>query len=103
MNDSWWLWSLETQRETMRLLILQGAKLSNDEKLQLEVAILAGPPRKMYRDDLETERWNELIEHSIWLHLAKLQEGGCVLSKATLLKFQKVSSANLNWKLAKTE
>jgi hypothetical protein len=103
MNDSWWLWSLETQRETMRLLILQGAKLSNDEKLQLEVAILAGPPRKMYRDDLETERWNELIEHSIWLHLAKLQEGGCVLSKATLLKFQKVSSANLNWKLAKNE
>ena len=28
LDDAWWLWAVETQRETMRLLVQRGAKLS---------------------------------------------------------------------------
>ncbi len=44
-DDAWWLWSVDTQRETMRLLVLQGAQLSPEARTRLEAAILAGPPR----------------------------------------------------------
>ena len=60
-DDSWWLWSMDTGRETMRLLVLQGAHLSQDSLVKLEAAILAGPPRVMYRDDIEPERWQSLF------------------------------------------
>lgn len=103
MDNSWWLWSLETQRETMRLLTLKGSELSQDGRLQLEEAIIAGPPRKMYRDDLENERWNEIVERSIWLRLAKLQDGGSKLSDAGTLRLREISSTNPMWKLAKNE
>src|SRR5262249_27640469 len=32
VDDSWWLWSVDTQRETMRLLVLQGAQLSSEAR-----------------------------------------------------------------------
>lgn len=103
IDNSWWLWSNDTKRETTRLLVLKGSELSKDARLQLEIAILAGPPRKMYRSDLETKHWNEIVERSIWLHLAKLQEGGSVLGDSALLKFKKISSVNINWKLEKNQ
>lgn len=103
IDDSWWLWSHETQRETIRLLVLQGSKLSQDNKLKLEAAILAGPPRRMYRDDLESSRWKGIVEHSIWLHLSKLQEGGTNLSNTATLRLHTISAINPAWKLAKNE
>ena len=40
-DDAWWLWSPDTQRETMRLLVLQGAKaLAVSSCHALEAAIL---------------------------------------------------------------
>ena len=48
-DDAWWLWSLDTQRETLRLLVLQGEKLSPSSRASLEAAILAGPPRHMFK------------------------------------------------------
>ncbi len=41
----WWLWSEETQREVLRLLALQGHRLSSSSQGTLEAAILDGPPR----------------------------------------------------------
>ncbi len=76
-DDSWWLWSVDTRRETMRLLVLQGAHLTQDARVKLEAAILAGPPRVMYRDDIEPERWQSIVDHEVWIHLAKLKEEWC--------------------------
>lgn len=75
----WWLWSIDTQRETMRLLVLRGPSLPVNARARLEIAILAGPPRQMYRANIEAERWQELVDHSVWLHLAKLASGGGTL------------------------
>ena len=102
-DDAWWLWSVDTQRETMRLLVLQSANLSPEARTKLEAAILAGPPRNMYRDDLEPERWQSLVDVSVWLHLAKFREGGGKLGDAASQCIDSLSVANPAWELASNE
>jgi hypothetical protein len=94
---------VDTQRETIRLLVQQGAKLSPSARATLETAILAGPPRHMYRDDLEAERWQSLVDHSVWLHLAKLRESGGQLGDAALRRINDLSVENPEWQLASNE
>ena len=102
-DDCWWLWSLGTRRETMRLLVLKGQNLTPIERGRLEAAILAGLPRKRYNENLESEDWQELEAHAIWLHLAKLKSGGCVLGNDAAQKLADLSVAYPNWKLAANE
>lgn len=102
-DDAWWLWSTETQRETMRLLVLQGRNLSRETLTALEAAILAGPPRNMYRGGIASERWTSLVNHSVWLHLAKLREGSVVLQKTASEHFDRLSDAYPEWRLASDE
>lgn len=102
-DDAWCLWSIDTQRETMRLLVLQGAKLSPVTGGRLENAILDGPPRAMYRDDIEPEYWKSLVDHAIWLYLAKLSKGGMKLSEVSLQRFMEISRDNPNRRLASDE
>ena len=71
-DEAWWLWSLQTKRETMRLLVTRGKMLSAASRTRLETAILEGPPRRMYREDVETEWWDRHVKESVWLLLAKL-------------------------------
>lgn len=75
-DDGWWLWSLDTRRETMRLLVLQGAKLSPSGRSALETAILAGPPRRMFVAEIEPDEWQSLADDAVWLRLAKLRSSG---------------------------
>ena len=103
LDGAWWLWSDDTRRETMRLLVLQGAKLAPTGRAMLETAILAGPPRHMYRDDLEPEQWQPLVDHSVWLRLAKLREGGGQLDAAAAQRIDELSTANPEWQLASNE
>ena len=102
-DDAWWLWSPDTMRETMRLLVLQARKLPPPARDALEAVILVGPPRHMYRDDLEPERWQSLADHSVWLRLAKLRESGGQLGSAASQRFDNLSIANPEWKLASNE
>jgi len=103
IDDAWWLWSVETQRETMRLLVLQGASLTPEARIKLEAAILAGPPSRMYRDDFKPEDWQSIVDRLVWLRLAKLEQGGCPLGKAALTKFNELTKAHPEWKLSKHE
>ena len=98
-----WLWAIDTRRETMRLLVLQGAKLHSKAKIKLETAIITGPPRDMFRDDLEEERRHYRIEHAIWLHLAKLKSGNYELGDEAATRYNDLSAKNPEWKLAKDE
>ena len=75
-DGTWWLWAVDTQREVLRLLVQQGRRLTSESQERLESSILAGPPREMFRDDLEPERWLDLVAYSVWLHLAKLHSSG---------------------------
>ena len=80
-NEGWWLWSVQTQRETMRLLVLRGAQLPDIQKVRLEAAILDGPPREMFRLDMTPERWENRVNHTVWLRLAKFTSGGAHLGR----------------------
>ncbi len=102
-DNAWWLWSSSTLRETMRLLVLQGAKLLPETMEKLVAAILGGPPREMYRDGIEPEQWKSLVDHSVWLHLAKIKDGGGQLGQPGEQRFQDLSEAHPKWRVADDE
>lgn len=102
-DESRWLWHIGTKREMFRLLVLQGHHLAGATQALLEAAILAGPPRAMYRDDLEPDRWLDLVSHSVWLRLAKINACGLALGDAAWTRLTELSNANPEWRLAVNE
>ncbi|MEP1445863.1 MAG: anti-phage defense-associated sirtuin Dsr1 [Paraglaciecola sp.] len=100
---SWWLWSTETGREVYRLFVLKGQMLNGTIQERLEAAILSGPPRDMYRDDLDSNQWQDLIARSIWLHLAKLNSSGIVLGELAEKRLAELSSTFPQFQLAENE
>jgi hypothetical protein len=102
-DQAWWLWATDAGREVFRLLVLQGRHLAGAEQQRLETAIMAGPPREMYRDDLEEDRWQDLVARSVWLHLAKLNTSGVVLGAPAAARLAEISNTYPQWQLATNE
>lgn len=102
-DDRWWLWSLVTRREVLRLLVIKGTDLTVHAKEKLEAAILAGPPRPMFRSDLETSDWEAHLDRSIWLVLAKLESSPVKLGQIAKTKLNALSEKYPNWRLAENE
>ncbi|MCQ8228703.1 anti-phage defense-associated sirtuin Dsr1 [Pantoea trifolii] len=102
-EGAWWLWSIETKREVFRLFVLQAQHLTGTAQDNLEAAILAGPPHEMYRDDLDAERWQDLVTHSVWLHLAKLSTSGLDLGASAAARLAEISTAYPQWQMATNE
>ena len=102
-DDAWWLWLGDTKRETMRLLVMNGNKLPVRQAQRLERAILKGPPRKMYRDDVEEESWESIVEHSTWLHLKKLELSGRSLGAGAKERLEGLTRKNPVWRMAQNE
>ncbi|MCK1283623.1 SIR2 family protein [Bradyrhizobium sp. 44] len=102
-DDSWWLWSGNTKRETMRLLALQGSQTAHGTRGSLEKAILAGPPRRMYREGLEPADWKAIVDDAVWLRLAKLRKGGALLGRDASLRVDSLAMAEPRRRLAESE
>jgi len=102
-DGAWWLWAVDTGREVFRLLVLQGQRLAPALQERLESVILSGPPREMYRDDIEAGRWEDLVARSVWLHLAKLSASGLTLGAASAAHLEELSRAHPQWQLATDE
>lgn len=102
-DDTWWLWSSDTGREVFRLLVLQGQHLKGFNQKKLETAILAGPPREMYREDIQDDQWLELVTHEIWLYLAKLNSSGLKMGQPATVRLAEISAQNPQWQLAINE
>ena len=98
-DDRWWLWSMGTRRESMRLLATLAPKLDGGLLAELEQAVLTGPPRAMYKDDLEDERWMQIIEREVWLLLAKINEATTALGADAKAKFEELTSSHPDWLL----
>jgi hypothetical protein len=99
----WWLWSIETQREIFRLLARLPTKLSFDEQTRLENAIMAGPPREMFKSDLGEERFNRVADREIWLRLAKLVNAGLRLSEKAAETYTALSNRYPKWQVAEDQ
>ena len=102
-DEHWWLWSVETQREAMRLLIALSPQLDEDELNRLEGAILAGPPREMYRAEIEPERWVQLRDRSVWLRLAKISQARADLGADARQIFAEFSARYPDLRLSENE
>ena len=96
--NSWCLWSEETQRETMRLLVSQARMLSPEARVNLETAILAGPPRAMYRDDVDPDWWDRHVKDSVWLRLTKLAHEEEALSTASRMRLDDIPHGRNDWR-----
>ncbi len=103
LDDAWWLWSVVTKREVCRVLVLQGSHLADSAKNRLEIAILAGPPRQMYPNDLDEEWWKRSVAESVWFLLAKLNTSGLVLGTTASAHFAEISRAYPTWRLEPNE
>ena len=102
-DDLWWLWSLETQREAMRLLVALVPDLEAAPRAKLEQAILSGPPRDMYRDGIEVDEWTQIVEHEIWLRLVKIDEVGGTLGPHAQAKLDELAARHPEWQLPEDE
>ena len=99
-DDHWWLWSMETQREAMRLLVALAPSIDAAMLEELEHAVLAGPPREMFKDELESERWLLIVDREIWLRLAKMADAGATLSAEGSARLNGLSAQYPEWTLA---
>ena len=98
-DDCRWLWSVETRRETIRLLIKLAPDLDTESLTTLEQAVLAGPPRAMYKDDLDDQRWSRIVDQEIWFRLAKMNETDTALGTDARAKFDELISRYPDWRL----
>lgn len=78
--DPWFLWSNETNRETIRLIAKLADRLNDTELDRLERCILDGPPNEMFREDIESDKLEQYSEEMIWLRLAKMEHEGRLTS-----------------------
>lgn len=78
-DGHWWLWSVETKREVIRLLVALAPQLDDAMFRELQQALLAGLPRQMLKDGIEPERRARIVDREVWLRLAKIDETGTVL------------------------
>lgn len=102
-NESWWLWSVETQREALRLLVVLANKLSDSEIAELVKAILAGPPRDMFKVDIDQDRWVRIVNREICLRLSKIRAAGAVLNKAAINKLDELEQQLPDRRIAEDE
>lgn len=97
-----WLWSDETRRETMRLLVSLAPRLDALMLAKLEQAILSGPPRDLRRTEIEPEVWNRIVDRGVWLRLAKADQAGANLSEEGRARLDTLS-VQYPWQLATDE
>ena len=98
-DEHWWLWSVEVQREAMRLLVALSQRLDSPGLLALEEAVLGGPPRDMFKEDLGPEEWIQLRDRGIWLRLAKMDQTGGALTEAGKQRLTDLSVRYPRWRL----
>ena len=102
-DESRWLWSVETSREGIRLLVSLATRLDDTQLARLEQTIVAGAPREMYRPDIETERLAQIQERGIWVRLAKIAATGAQLSEATQNTLTALEDRHPEWQIADNE
>ena len=102
-DENWWLWSIETQREVIRLIVTLVHRLDGAAISKLERAILTGPPSEMYISSIGEDKRARFTDRDVWLRLAKAQEAGAVLGEAAQSKLDELSQSYPEWRLASDE
>lgn len=102
-SNNWWLWSTETKREAMQLLGSLAPRLDAPQLTLLEQAILAGPPRAMFRDDMDEGHWDEIVDRNVWQRLAKLRVADVQLGQEAHARLDDIAARHREWRMAINE
>lgn len=102
-NNSWWLWSIETEREAIRLLVSIAPSLDSKGRAELEQSILQGPPREMFKDDIDQNRWTSIVDREVWLRLAKIKSSGVKLGLVAKTRYKELTLQYPQWTIAQDE
>jgi hypothetical protein len=100
MDEHWWLWSVETQREALRLLVTIAPQLDAQNSEILEHAVVEGPPRAMFDDDVETVQLQRIIDREVWLRLAKYRVARNEVGVEAATRLSELSAQYPEWRLA---
>ena len=103
VDNCWWLWSTETQREILRLLVVLPNRLDSKEQKQLEEYVLLGPPREMYKADISDDDFKHYSDRGIWLRLVKIQSSKKALGGKAQTKFDELSQEYPLWQVSDDE
>ncbi|MEP2830724.1 anti-phage defense-associated sirtuin Dsr1 [Parvibaculum sp.] len=98
-ENAWWLWSIETNREVMRLIVALAPELAGEESERLQQAIIDGPPTAMFGKTMEKEA-SSSIDRKVWLRLIAIQEMGVPLGVSAAALFQSLSQTYPQWESA---
>ena len=90
-EDGWWLWSSDTRREIMRLLVETVPRMKGEYIVKIEEAIIKGPPLNMFRDDTDPDQLQSRIDRNIWLRLSKMQSAEIILSENTTIRINEIT------------
>ena len=101
-DEGWWLWSIELKREVCRFLATC-QKLSKQQRDNLEQAILQGPPRTMFSDNMTHERYQAIQEQDRWLYLSKLAGSKAGLSPASASVLSALSQQHPGWQISSNQ
>jgi hypothetical protein len=102
MDDGRWLWSAETQREAIRLMVAIAPKLTGEGLVALQDAVLRGS-RRFSPLGLAAEDLDPFIDRRIWLRLAKIQAAGAELKAGARARLEELSHRYSNLTLAGDE
>jgi hypothetical protein len=93
-----WFWSIETEREVMRLLSKLSDTLKAAEGQRLEQAIISGPPTGGLRKPRNSSEVAQ-TDYKIWHRLEKLRSGNHELGPDAALKLRALSDKYPKWKI----
>jgi hypothetical protein len=99
-DDGWWLYAQVTARESMELLRALARRLPEEERASLEVAVMRGPPRALYREDLPETDWVRLQERHVWEKLERLRRDEVKLSAAAVARVGELREKYPDWALS---
>jgi len=98
-DDGFWLWSIETRRETFRFLHKVWPKITKEQAGVLLKVIVEGPPSDKHQTSLSEEEKQDDYDRKCWLILAKLESFGRSLFGESLVLFESLSIKHPQWVL----
>ena len=102
-DDGHWLWSTSAMREVMRLLVSLGPILTVDHMQRLQDAIVKGPPRTRFRDDISDDDFERFSDRMRWLRLKKLLSNGGTATENAHAFMASIEEHYSEWELATDE
>jgi len=97
------LWTTPSERELFQLLPTLWPALDDSGRARLIAALLSGPPRAMYREDLTAAEWEEARDRAVWERVARLRNTSPPLLPDAAQRLLDLEKQHPDWRLAGAE